>query len=278
MMKNKWMPSIIFGLVIIMGYFLWNPSTEESITYFPPNPTLTFKDASTTLVVKPNDNLDYFTLAYESQSVLPTEVYLRQDIGVVYFNGLLQVATTQWKRNASTIKLSSSVKETTGGLAEAFTFHHGEEHDGDDEITSVQTISSAEVGVVFKKGTSPKEISLNENSPFLKEKKNREQQIVDSFDREKEPVENYLILTLSDISRNDFIFPGQSEVQSKATLGRLMEGLYKELFLLATKKSTASTEGSTLPIILYAKDSSHLKVISKKLDGTWIELRQNITP
>lgn len=275
-MRNKWMPSIILGLVIIMGYFLWNPSTEESITYFPPDPTLAFKEATTSLQVKPSDSLDYFTLAYNSQSVLPTEVYLRQDIGVIYFNGLLQVATTQWKRNASTINLSSTVKETTGGLAEAFTFHHGEEHAGNDAITSVQTISSASLGVAFKVGTSPKEVKLEANSPFLKEKIRREQQLVNSFDREKEPVEDYTVFTLTDLARKDFIFPGQSQVQSKATLGRLMEGLYKELFLLATKKSTASTEGSTLPIILYAKDASHLKVISRKIDGSWIELRQNI--
>jgi hypothetical protein len=71
---------------------------------------------------------------------------------------------------------------------------------------------------------------------------------------------------------------GFSEEQTNRIVGNLWEGLYKNYFLGIKKAdgTIVSPIGSTIPLILLAKDHTHLLVLTETLNGEPIILHQNL--
>lgn len=260
--------------------------TEESFTYFPPDRDASFQSAVTSLALTGDTNNGY-TILWNASSVLDRKAYLRQDISLLYVNGRLKEKIgMEWKQKEEKIQLEKKVPEQNSAYFQAISFHHAEIH-SNDKITSTQKMTHDELYVLHSKFTPLHSF----RQPIGKEEKEWKYVIDQMIEKrlkhsllKAEKTYNinqkhYAIFPLTDMYQfEDSSLPGFSERETKKILGRLWEGIYKNYFLGIQKMdgTTADPSGSTIPLILIAKDQSHLFVISELKNGETMILRQQI--
>jgi hypothetical protein len=91
--------------------------------------------------------------------------------------------------------------------------------------------------------------------------------------------DQYFAFPLTDLFLNpSSSFPGFTEQETNRITGNLWEGLYKNYFLGIKKADGTMIKpiGSTIPLILIAKDKSHLLVLTETANGEPTLLRQMI--
>src|SRR5699024_9693058 len=97
---------------------------------------------------------------------------LRQDVALIYENGIFKGMLSEWKNNTATIELEKSIPISTSSLLESITFHHGEIHQDDETITSIQKMSNDSLYVV----TDGEEVHTC-HQPKPKEEKKKQQEL-----------------------------------------------------------------------------------------------------
>ena len=202
------------------------------------------------------------------------KAYLRQDISLLYANGLLVGKMGKgWKQNTDTINLQENIQYQESANFKSISYHHAELHENG-HITSVQSITKDELYVVdsnFSPLNSFRTKSTDEKEWRDVLDKLTEERIKHSYDKAVETYaiygESLLCIFADTVLANLLIsrLPGFSIEDSRKIIGRLWEDIYKNYFLgVGIKDGTyADPANSTIPVILLAKDKSHLIVISE---------------
>ncbi len=266
-------------LMVITFSILFRPEqAEESFTYFPADPNASFQSAATTLSLLKKTDAQYL-LQWNTDSLLDRKAYLRQDISLLFTNGVLsgKIGET-WKQQVAQITLTQKTANQESANFKSISFHEN------GHITSVQSITNDELYVVdsnfsplhsFRKAVTTEEIEWKVVLDKLTHKKINAsiENAVQTYSINKR---HYSFFLLTDFTNK--ALPGFNSQDSNAVIGRLWEGIYKNYFLGIRKKDGTYEEpiGSTIPVILVAKDKSHLIVISELRNGEIMLLRQVI--
>jgi hypothetical protein len=266
---------LVLGIPILLiltfvFYQHTNPQVQESITYFPIDPNVTFKTAETTLTLM---NQQANTILWKEHSILDRKAYLRQDAALLYANGRLLEGLWNWKQHTAVLEQEKKITMDQSTFLQAITFHHAELHDKEDQISSSQTMSSSQLYFIT---TPADEVNIKKQ---LDQQTERMLQL--SWNKGLRHfsinLKNYQAFPLSQFNEQaKDALPGFTKSETAAVVGNLWEGLYKN-YLLGIKKADGSSEsskGSTLPLILVASDKTHLLVLTETASGEPILLRQ----
>jgi hypothetical protein len=259
-------------IVLILAFEIYhhiNPKAQESITYFPIDPNVTFKTAQTTLTLMDQAN----TILWKEHSTLDRKAYLRQDAALLYANGRLLEELWNWKQNTAVIEQEKRMTMDQSSLLQAITFHHAELHEKEDQISSSQAMSSDQIYFIT---AAADEVNIKKQ---LDQQTERMLQL--SWNKGLRHfainLKNYQAFPLSQFNEQaKDVLPGFTKSETGAIVGNLWEGLYKN-YILGIKKADGTSEnpkGSTLPLILIATDKTHLLVLTETASGEPILLRQ----
>jgi hypothetical protein len=265
---------LVLGILILtilaFGIYQYtNPKAQESITYFPIDPNVTFKTAQTTLTVMKQAN----TILWKEHSTLDRKAYLRQDAALLYANGRLLETLWNWKQNTAVLEQERRIKLDKSTLLQAITFHHAELHEKEDQIFSSQEMSSDQIYFITDAAdevNSKKQLDQRtERMLQLSWNKGLRHFAINLVNYHAFPLSQFNQLAKE-------VLPGFTKSETGAIVGNLWEGLYKN-YILGIKKADGTSEnpkGSTLPLILIATDKTHLLVLTETASGESILLRQ----
>lgn len=238
--------------------------TSPTIKFFPIQENATFLYANTDLKVKDT------SLEWESRSKSDQTYYLRQDVSLLYFNGKLKGLRSKWEQKTDFINITEKLPITDQGVWESITFHHGEIHDGEDKkITSIQTMSNNKLYTIQMEESNIYTFQIPETMEEL-----LIQQIIDrkstqylsnSWDKWIEHYQideaKYTRIPIVELVKfKDQALPSFSQDQTNKIIGQLWEGLYKN-YVIPILDTQGSSNNSPMPIILLAKDQTHLIVL-----------------
>ncbi|GHH96991.1 hypothetical protein [Neobacillus kokaensis] len=279
---------LLFGIILTfsaMSAIIYNnqqPKALESITFFPIDPKVSFTAFDTSL--KP---LKKNIVLWQIKSNLDRHAYLRQDAGMLYSNGRLIGRLGGWKQHTASLTQEKRVPVTASSFLQAFTFHHAELHERGGQIFSAQAMSQDHLYLIkqnadnFISFRSPN--TTNQSSWKDRLDEQTERMLRYSWNKAVRHyaihLKDYQAYPLNEFSQKaSDTFPGFTKDETAKMIGRLWEGLYKNYFLSITKQdgSKADPTGSTIPLILLAKDKTHLLVLTETVKGESILLRQMI--
>lgn len=288
-MKKFW--GFVVSVSILIGisyYFSKTLAVKESIIFFPLSEEIEFTEAITTLSLIGKKSSDKHVLEWDVHSKTNEEIYLRQDLSLLFVDGKLTAKLAEWEDQSQMLAQYEKVTGEDSNLYEAVSFHYGEVHVNDDAIESVQQMSQDYLYVIdssFSKLSSFRVPSTDEEKEWKDILDHIQSQQLQYkwdrlFDHFKIDPSMYEQIPLTDLpSYNSKLFPGFTEKQTQTIIGTLWEGLYKEFFL-GLKRKDGSVEdplGSSVPLILIAKDRSHLRVLIEGKNGYPYQLYQRIT-
>lgn len=270
------------------GYWLLftNSKVTETITYFPKDTDARFLDAKSSITnVKPNQN--QFHVSLKTYSRLDRPAYLRHDIAFIFANGKLVGKVGKWKENADVIYLEKTYQGESNQLVRLISFHHAELHQSE-SITSSQRMANDYLYIIPTALPSLVTFRLpnGEDEIGWKEVLDRTEQKVimnnvkGASKKYNIDLNEYRMIPLSNLNiYQNQPLPGFSKEKSDEIIGQLWEGLYKNYFLGIQKDNgqIVSPIGSTLPVVLIAKNKSHLFIVFQTANQDIIALKQVIT-
>jgi hypothetical protein len=275
--------------VIATSIFLLNryQPVEESITFFPIDTEVDFTDAYTKLNLLNRKKQDQYSVVWKVESTLEQKAYLRQDIGFLFANGRLKGKMGKWKQNTAHLSQEETIHGKESSRLEAVSFHHAEIHYDNGQIFSAQTMSSDHLYVIqssfsplqsFRTPATEEEAEWKTTIDKLtaQELESSWTNAIDHFSVKRDQYISIPLTKLIDYQNRPF--PGFMKSETERILGNLWEGLYKNYFLGIKKKNgtVIEPEDSTTPLILLAKNKSHLLIITETRDGEPVILRQQI--
>jgi hypothetical protein len=289
-MKSGMKVVIVMSLIFVISYllvskFLSQP-IRESLTYFPIDPTVAFLTANSSLTLLSDKEQNYYEINWEVTAETDKKVYLRQDVSILFVDGVFSDAMYEWKENKALQNQKKMIKGQDSGLFETISFHHAEIHLDDHTIRSAQTMSEDKLYIIdssfsplqsFRKPANKEQEEWEKiiNHVSTQHLNKSWSELIKYFQVEKSRYDSFTLLDLVDFNTT---IPGLSEEKSQEVIGQLWEGLYKN-YLLGIKLSeseTISPVGSKLPLILLSKDRTHLLILIEGKNGEKAKLVQEI--
>ncbi|WP_349407812.1 hypothetical protein [Pseudalkalibacillus sp. SCS-8] len=291
-MKRMMIFLILFAAISAASLYMYHNQTDEvkeSIIYFPIDPTVTFKSADTVLKILEEKDEDEYTIQWKVNSELGKTAYLRQDISLLYEDGLLKGKLSKWMENEDVLQQKEIVTNEDSGHFEAISFHHAELHYPNDIIKSAQTMSYDQLYVIdsplqpLESFKTPETKQDEINKKILDHATNQQMKVIwhNLIKHFNIQVDHYYMMPLTKISDYDSIpLPGLTKEKTDQVIGGLWEGIYKNYFL-GIKDGAGEIEspiGSSLPLILISKDMSHLLFLTETQSGRNVQFVQFIDP
>ncbi|MGM7701978.1 hypothetical protein ACSVDE_09625 [Pseudalkalibacillus sp. Hm43] len=291
-MKRKRILFILLAAVTATSFYMYhNQSSDvkESIIYFPIDPDVSFSNANTKVNILEEKDEDEYTVQWKVDSTLGKKAYLRQDISLLYEDGMLRDTLSKWEQEADTLQQKKIITNEDSGHFEAISFHHAELHHPNDIIKSAQTMSYDELYVIdsplqpLESFKTPETKEDEINKKVLDHATNQQLKVIwhNLIKYFNVPVENYYMIPLTKLYDYSMVpLPGLSKEKTDQVIGGLWEGIYKNYFL-GVKNETGEVEspiGSSLPLILVSKDMTHLLVLTETKSGRNVQLVQYIDP
>ncbi|MEQ6375907.1 hypothetical protein RZN22_01085 [Bacillaceae bacterium S4-13-58] len=292
-MKKKLTIWFIFIACSFLFLFLFGKGTgigeQPVIKYFPLETDVYYKKASTDLQVNEQTDEDEYEIDWGVSSELDKPAYLRQDISLLYADGILIGMIGKWKQDTALLSQRTTIHGEDHNHYSSISYHHSEIHYPDDQIKSIQLMSKDELYVI----DSP----MSPLESFKKPETNQEQEWKETLDHATSqqlevywekwmnyfqiPKENYHLIPLTSLPEyNQKPLPGLSMDDSQRVIGQLWEGLYREYFLRAKmeKSPKRSVLKKPIPLILLQKNSKQLLVLFEDRSGRIEKLIQFIDP
>ncbi|MDQ0213869.1 hypothetical protein J2S13_000263 [Oikeobacillus pervagus] len=281
-------PPVIIGIILLVMFYIFPLNeAEESIIFFPLNENVHFTSAQTDLDLLAAKKNQSFQVKWSIRSLLQQKAYLRQDIGLLFMNGKLKGLLNEWKQNTDLMEENTIISGRESSYIQAISFHYAEIHNGDEQITSADRITSAKLFVIdsaFSPLTAFKTPSNSEEREWKgvleKTGLNQQQQIInDASKKYKINLNQFYPISINDLEKYETTpFPNFTLPQTQNILGKLWEGIYKNYFLgIKTADGTiVSPIESTAPIIFIPKTGTELYVITQTKDKELILLKQRI--
>lgn len=285
----------ICTIITFTGIFLFlllndeQHTLKESLTYFPQDPNVSFSEYKTNLELTDQVDADEYAIKWTVSSTLQQNAYLRQDVSLLYEDGRLVKTMSNWKENVQELKQTKKIPREDSGHFEAVSVHHAEMHYPNDTIKSRQQMSYDSLYVT----ASPLSPMESFKIPQTEEEKEWQQilehatmqqlhyvweELITSYDIDTSKYYRFPLTYLPVYDRHTL--PGLNKEQTNQAVGGLLEGLYKNYFFGIKKKNgeIVSPIGSTIPLLLLSKDSSHFLVLTRTPDGENIQFIQQIKP
>lgn len=291
MVKRYLSVFMFLSLTLAIGLYFLNHlfvrDVRESIIFFPLSENVTFTETSTTLSLIGKKNSNEHILEWDVHSETSEEIYLRQDISLLYVDGELKETLAEWEDKSQKLAQYEKVTGKDSSHYQAVSFHYGEIHENEQNIRSVQKMSSDHLYVIdssfqpltsFREPQTKDEKEWKEILDHIKHQhlEYRWRRLIDYFQINES---NYYKLPLTNLPfYNEKALNNLTIEETQVMIGRLWEGLYKQYFL-GLKQKDGSIEdpiGSSLPLILLSKDKSHLIVLIEGKSGYPYQLYQQL--
>ncbi|MYL37171.1 hypothetical protein [Halobacillus litoralis] len=283
-MKKVWIYWVLGPLTLAVALALYTQTGEKPvIKYFPIDQSKAFESFETVLEYDAEEDEDEYKVSWKVASKSSSPVYLRQDVSLLYVNGRLKGVVSKWKENTDVIKKETSLHGEDSQKYQAVSFHHGEVHEGENGIKSMQATSKDELYVI----DSPHSVRSAFKEPETEEEKEWKQRLDHSIEQQIEaqwqelmthyqvPRDKYTAVALTELADyKDKPFPGTSEADSERIKGQLWEGLYKNYVLGISDTKSSHPIQSYIPLILFDKDGKHLLVLYEDDTGKKHQLIQ----
>lgn len=266
-------------LFIFTIYILQEKSVITTMKYFPIDDQVIFKHAASHISFIEKDNI----IEWSVESTSSEEVYLRQDVSLLYENGKFKGVLSKWREQIAQLHLLKRFSQNNNSLLQVISFHHGEIHYPNNRIHSTQKMTSSNLYYVRDEDmTFSFQTPSTQVETYWKEKLNTwtEKQLFRHWNHLIEDLHinhhHYLLIPLTEISTyEDNSLPHFTEAETKKIIGQLWEGLYKNYIVLLANDEMNDTP-HYIPLIMLAKDSSHLLIIFE-LNGQSQKLMQRIS-
>ncbi|KAA0549418.1 hypothetical protein FZW96_05780 [Bacillus sp. BGMRC 2118] len=289
-MRKRTIITIVGAFVLAVSYILVRtviPAlVKESITYFPIDPHVSFLTAETHLTID-GDHNDPYNVKWAVQSATDKKVYLRQDVSLLFKDGVLVDTMYEWKQHKATLSQEKKIQGQDSALYESISFHHAEIHNDDNDIKSSQTMSKDKLYVIDSSFSplhgfqTPKNKEEEEWKKIIDHVRTQDLQtswdrLMKNFSIKQSNYDPYTLMELQSFTTK--AIPGLSESETQTVIGRLWEGLYKNyvLGIRLSESENISPIGSKLPLILISKDRSHLLIITEGKNGEKVKLYQQM--
>ncbi|GGM31564.1 hypothetical protein GCM10011351_17170 [Paraliobacillus quinghaiensis] len=268
-------------LIVIFFLHIQNVPTKTTIKYFPPDESITFQTAFTKLQLLMEKDQDSYTIEWRSYSETDEPTYLRQDISLLYVDGLLKGVKSEWQEEVSRIELDTTLYGEDSSHYQAISYHHAEVHHPEDKIKSVQKMSHDELYVIDSTNTplesfkTPTNDTQTEWQHALNHTKTQQlhyhwQQLINHFQLASS---DFLFVPLSKLYQYETSpFPTLTQDQTAKVIGQLWEGLYAN-YILPFNQADPSSK-SLIPLILVDKEGTHLRVLFQDHNGKMQQLIQ----
>ncbi len=285
---KKYKYFIAIGLLISIVFVYFKAKTDpvqETITYFPIDPTVSFQSASTSLGQFIPLKKRTYSYVWQTKSLLDRKAYLRQDVSLLFSNGRLIGKLGKWQTNTEQINQQKKMIGRDSALLQALTFHYAEIHHNEAEIFSAQTMTSTAMYAIstpFKPLLTFQQAGNDEEAKWKNILDDKTANVLQSSWQKglrtfSIQLNHYNAYPLTQLYTREAL-PGFSKEETERVIGNLWEGLYKNYFL-GIKKADGTIvppDGSTIPLILIAKDRTKLLVLTETEKGEPILLRQMI--
>lgn len=282
-MRNMIITIIIINFIVSILFLIVNRETTETITYFPIDQRLNIEQAFTSLQTTTMTNEQKLLLDWNIQSTTKHPLYLRQDVSLLYKNGYLLSIINQWQTNTSILREQRSFTISQNSILQSISFHHGEHHEND-KITSVQRMTSDQLYIVCCKDSDkltsfkhPDNVQMDHVATLLDEQvmKHLQQHWNVLIEYYKIQLDQYELIPLYELIRyNDNSLPQLSMSKTKAVIGQLWEGLYKN-YILPLSKQKYFTNKNFMPLVLFDRKGTHL-IVLYNINGKPEQLYQQI--
>ncbi|NKE05091.1 hypothetical protein [Mesobacillus selenatarsenatis] len=260
-------------------------STEETITFFPLNEAVKYKSANTSLHLQKDKKNNKHIVDWKVQSTLDQKAYLRQDMGLLFVNGLLKGKFAKWEQETAGVEQQDFISSGESAKYDAITFHYSELHGDGDKITSAQGMSDDMLYVIDSPFSPLQSFSVAKSKQEKEWKKVLDQSVSNRLSKSLKKaektfgfrVENYIVVPLDTIRQyEDQPLNGFTQKETANIIGKLWEGLYKNYYLGIKKGDGTVVDpiDSTMPLILVSKDKSHLLVVTQTGAGESTVLKQ----
>ena len=287
-MRKSSLIILICTVFVIFFYYSNQEIVEESIIFFPIDSSVIIKEASTKLSLMDKKDNDEYIVNWEVSSSSSMPVYLRQDISLLFADGRLKAILSDWKDEKQGLNQYAAIHGEDSSLFQAISFHHAEIHYDEDKITSAQAMSNDYLYVIdsaFSPLQAFKEPENDEQKEWQQVLNNvTEQQltyswnsVIQYFKIDKSKYEAISLLQLQAYSNK--AFPTFTLHKTQEIIGKLWEGLYKEYFLgvKTYNGQIVPPIGSSLPLLLFSTDKTHILIIFETAEGTPVQLIQKIS-
>ncbi|WP_226667441.1 hypothetical protein [Metabacillus litoralis] len=287
-MKKKSLFIIIFAFITsAIFYFYHGNAARESIIFFPIDESVSFEKAATSLELVGNKDDDEYMIEWDVHSYTDKEIYLRQDISLLFSDGKLIDTLSEWEDQSQKLAQFKKVTGEDSSHFQSISLHYGEIHLNNDLIRSTQFMTSDHLYVIdseftelfsFKKPQTKEEEEWKGILDKVTEQhlEYNWNQLIDHYKIERNEYEAIPLIDL--IRYNTSPLLGLSKAKTQEVIGSLWEGLYKNYFLgLKSKEGKVyPAKGSTMPLILLAKNSSHIIVLTQTEQGKPFKFIQRI--
>lgn len=231
---------------------------------------------------------DEHIFEWDVTSITDKEIFLRQDISLLFSDGKLIDSLSEWEDRSQKLAQYKKVNGEDSSHYQAISLHYGEIHLGNEQIRSTQKMTSDHLYVIDSEFTTlfSFEVAQSEEEKewqeILDKVKNQHlefswNQLIDFYHID---VSKYKTYSLIDLATFDTVaLSGLTKTNTKEVVGSLWEDLYKNYFLgLKTREGKVIEPiGSTMPLILIAKDYSHHIILIHAEDGTSFMFKQELT-
>ncbi|WP_100372451.1 hypothetical protein [Bacillus sp. FJAT-45037] len=290
-MKKQTIVFTILAAAIMVGLFLsiyGKPNLlRETLTTFPIDPNASFIEASSNVEFLQSMDEDEYKLKWDTLSVLNEVAPLRQDVSLLFEDGVLKDTMAKWEENTDLLGQDKEVSAEDSGHYEVITFHHAELRRANDEFRSAQTMSTDQLYVIDSPLSALHAFKIPETEED-KESKRILDYILDQqqsydwddlYDFYQIPASDYSRIPLTKIDHYQTEpLPGLTTEETTKFLGGLFEGLYKNYVLgIDVNGSAVSPIGSTVPLIVIPKEKpDHVFILFRTAEDQPIQLMQSI--
>lgn len=283
--------NIVIIIVLLLFTFTFaiinnhNNKIQESITYFPIDPKVAFKEVSTSIRLVKATPHEKFKINWKTYSILDRTAYLRQDVSLLFINGRLAGKQAKWKQNTSILTQEDQVSGKNSATLQALTFHYAELHENENHIFSSQQMSADRLYIIHSPIIRMHSFRIPQSAEEKEWKEELDKQTSQLLEHSFAKGIKYFSINPSEYTAIKLtelhsikIFPGFTGTETKRIMGNLWEGLYKNYFLGIRKAdgNRINPIGSTIPVILLAKDKTHLLVLTQTAKEEPTLLRQLI--
>jgi hypothetical protein len=276
----------------LAAYLLYSSEKDaasiNSLTYFPRDPAIHFLTATTSLRQSANeDSGTGYKIHWTTSSETNQAVYLRQDVSLLFQNGMLIQVNNQWKQQVKALTFSKTLSLNKESYFEALTDHYAEHHPKNSDITSQDVMSWDHLFVMTKGLETPQSFTFPTNSresefknrltaAISKKQSKILEQAAKTYHLKLNAYDVFPLSHIATYQQNPL--PGLTEITSRRVISLLWEGLYKNYILGIQVKgpSLESPIGSDMPLILYKKSGDQILVLIHSKSGQLFILKQAI--
>lgn len=266
-------------LLIVVIIYQLNNLTITTLNYFPIDSEVSFSDVATTIKQKQSDDQKPI-ICWQIQSTHEAVSYLDHDVGLLFRNGQLVSVQSKWSQQERQLFQETKLTAQPKSFYQAISYHYLELHQSEEQITSANQMSTAQLYVVNQNESAsfetPKTMQEKSEAKKIMNRMNRSlennwAEVIDYYSIDQERYDKIPLIELAQFKV--LPLPGLTETDSTRVIAQLWEGLYKNYLLRMTEKQIS---GGYMPLIMIDKDHDHLLVLYTDHQGNHERLMQKL--